>query len=162
RRGSPTRATRTTSGCRSTRCDACSARARRGPRRGRRRPAPARLSPPHSRQDNGGGEGGPVAAAGARAGGPRGAPGGGLRRVGARHAVAVSSGTAALHVAYRAAGVGSGDVVLTSPLTFVATANAAIHCGGRPRFADVDARGALDPRAVAEAVARHGMPRVVV
>ncbi len=69
--------------------------------------------------------------------------------VGARFAIAVSSGTAALHVAYLAAGVGTGDRVLTAPLTFVATANAAVHCGADVRFADVDARGSLDPAAVA-------------
>jgi UDP-4-amino-4,6-dideoxy-N-acetyl-beta-L-altrosamine transaminase len=82
--------------------------------------------------------------------------------VGARHAIAVSSGTAALHTAYRAAGVGFADEVLTSSLTFVATANAAVYCGAAPRFADVDAHGALDATAVAAAVARHGTPRAVV
>lgn len=82
--------------------------------------------------------------------------------VGARHAIAVSSGTAALHVAYLAAGVGFADDVLTSPLTFVATANAAVYCGATPRFADVDGHGNLDASAVAAAVARHGTPRAVV
>jgi perosamine synthetase len=71
--------------------------------------------------------------------------------VGARHAIAVSSGTAALHVAYLAAGMRRGDRVLTSPLTFVATANAAIHCGATVAFADVDERGSLDPIAVGRA-----------
>jgi UDP-4-amino-4,6-dideoxy-N-acetyl-beta-L-altrosamine transaminase len=83
-------------------------------------------------------------------------------RVGARHAVAVSSGTAALHTAYRALGVGEGDRVLTSPITFVATANAAVYCGATPAFADVDARGSLDPEAVARAVTASPPPRVVV
>ena len=69
--------------------------------------------------------------------------------VGARHAIAVSSGTAALHTAYLAAGVGPGDTVLTSPITFVATANAAVVCGATPAFADTDERGNLDPIAVA-------------
>jgi UDP-4-amino-4,6-dideoxy-N-acetyl-beta-L-altrosamine transaminase len=78
--------------------------------------------------------------------------------VGARHAIAVSSGTAALHTAYLAAGVGRGDVVLTSPITFVATANAAVLCGAVPVFADTDERGNLDPRAVAAGAT----PRVVV
>jgi dTDP-4-amino-4,6-dideoxygalactose transaminase len=82
--------------------------------------------------------------------------------VGARHAVAVSSGTAALHAAYLAAGLGPGDTLLTTPLTFVATANAAVHCGATPRFADVDAHGALAPEAVARAVAEGPAPRVVV
>ena len=72
---------------------------------------------------------------------------------GARHAVAFSSGTAALHGAYFAAGVGPGDEVLTSPLTFVATANAALYLGGEARFADIDpATGCLDPRKVREAL----------
>ncbi len=59
------------------------------------------------------------------------------RYTGARYAVVVSSGTAALHVASLAAGISAGDEVITSPITFVATANAVIYCGGRPVFADV-------------------------
>ena len=58
-------------------------------------------------------------------------------RVGARHAVAVSSCTAALHLAYLAAGVGPGDEVIVPSYTFAATANAAIYCGATPRFADI-------------------------
>lgn len=57
---------------------------------------------------------------------------------GAKYAVACSNGTAALHLAYKAAGLGSGDVVLTSPLTFLASANAALFVGARPAFADID------------------------
>ena len=57
---------------------------------------------------------------------------------GAEHAVAVSSGTAALHCACMAAGIGSGDEVITTPLTFTASANCALYCGARPVFADVD------------------------
>ena len=59
--------------------------------------------------------------------------------VGARYAVAVSSGTAGLHIAALAAGVGPGNALLTSPITFVATSNAAVYAGGTPLFADVDA-----------------------
>lgn len=70
---------------------------------------------------------------------------------GARHAVAVSSGTAALHSAYSAAGLTSGDSIVTSPLTFIATASAALQLGARIHFADVDAAtGTLNPTAVAE------------
>jgi perosamine synthetase len=70
--------------------------------------------------------------------------------VGARYAVAVNSGTAALHTAYFAAGVGPENGVLTSPITFVATANAALYLGGQVRFADVDPSNVmLDPAAVA-------------
>lgn len=54
------------------------------------------------------------------------------------HAVAVNSGTAGLHIACLAAGVGPGDEVVTSPITFVASANAAVYCGATPVFADVD------------------------
>ncbi|HZP41159.1 MAG TPA: UDP-4-amino-4,6-dideoxy-N-acetyl-beta-L-altrosamine transaminase [Candidatus Binatia bacterium] len=81
---------------------------------------------------------------------------------GARHAIAVSSGTAALHTAYRAAGLGPGDAILTSPLTFVATASAAAHAGAVVRFADVGADGCLDPAAVARAVADGPAPKLLV
>ena len=58
-------------------------------------------------------------------------------RVGARYAVSFSSGTAALHGAAFAAGIGPGDEAITSPLTFAATANCVLYQGGRPVFADV-------------------------
>lgn len=61
-------------------------------------------------------------------------------RCGVRFAVAVSSGTAALQAAYFAAGVADGTEVITSPLTFSATANAAVHLGARVVFADIDPR----------------------
>ncbi|HEY4428160.1 MAG TPA: DegT/DnrJ/EryC1/StrS family aminotransferase [Solirubrobacteraceae bacterium] len=74
-------------------------------------------------------------------------------RVGAEHACAVSSGTAGLHLALRAAGVGPGDEVVTSPFSFVASANAALYEGARPVFADVDpVTHNLDPAAAAAAV----------
>ena len=57
---------------------------------------------------------------------------------GAKHAVAVSNGTAALHCACMAAGIGPGDEVITTPLTFAASANCALYCGARPVFADVN------------------------
>lgn len=56
----------------------------------------------------------------------------------ARYAVAVSNGTAALHCACMAAGVGPGDEVITTPLTFAASANCALYCGAKPVFADID------------------------
>jgi len=65
---------------------------------------------------------------------------------GAAHAVAVNSGTSALHAAYFAAGLGPGDEIVTSPMTFAATANAALYLGASVRFADVDpATGNIDP-----------------
>jgi perosamine synthetase len=57
-----------------------------------------------------------------------------------RYAVAVSSGTAGLHLACLAAGIGSDQTVLTSPITFAASANCALYCGGRADFVDIDAR----------------------
>lgn len=57
---------------------------------------------------------------------------------GAKYAVAVSNGTAALHCACMAAGIGPEDEVITTPLTFAASANCALYCGGRPVFADID------------------------
>jgi perosamine synthetase len=61
---------------------------------------------------------------------------------------AVSSGTAALHLAYAALGLGSGDEIITSPITFLATANAARHLGAEVLFGDVDDCGNLDPDSV--------------
>ncbi len=60
--------------------------------------------------------------------------------VGAKYAVAVSNGTAALHAACFAAGIGRGDEVITSPVTFAASSNCVLYCGGTPVFADIDAR----------------------
>ena len=65
--------------------------------------------------------------------------------VGARHAIAVSSCTAALHIALAATGVGPGDEVITSPLTFCSTANVVIHLGATPVFADICDDYNIDP-----------------
>jgi len=73
--------------------------------------------------------------------------------VGAAHGVATSSGTTALMVAVEAAGIAPGARVITSPFSFGATANALLHRGVRPVFADIDPRTYnLDPDAVEEAV----------
>ncbi len=56
---------------------------------------------------------------------------------GAKYAVAISSGTAALHAACVVAGISEGDEAITSPITFAATANAVAYCGGKPVFADI-------------------------
>ncbi len=77
-------------------------------------------------------------------------------RAGAPLASAVSSGTAGLHLALRAVGVGEGDEVITSPFSFVASANAALYEGARPVFADIDPRTLnLDPRAAAAMVSER-------
>jgi perosamine synthetase len=74
-------------------------------------------------------------------------------RLGVAHACAVSSGTAGLHLALRAVGVRDGDEVVTSPFSFVASANAAVFERARPVFADIDPRTLnLDPAAAAAAV----------
>ncbi|BAI60846.1 putative aminotransferase [Methanocella paludicola SANAE] len=73
--------------------------------------------------------------------------------VGASHAIAMNSCTAALHVALIARGIGPGDEVITSPLTFAATANTIIHCGAKPVFVDVDAEtGNIDPSGIEEKI----------
>jgi dTDP-4-amino-4,6-dideoxygalactose transaminase len=73
--------------------------------------------------------------------------------VDAKHALAVTSGTAALHLALVALGVGPGDEVITSPITWPATANVVVHTGATPVFADVrEADLNIDPDAVASLV----------
>jgi perosamine synthetase len=73
--------------------------------------------------------------------------------VGAPHTAAVSSGTAALHLCLHAAGVGPGDEVITSPYSFVASANCAIYEGATPVFADIDPNTLnMDPDAVEAAI----------
>ena len=83
-------------------------------------------------------------------------------KVGALHALALSSGTAALHLALQLTGVGAGDEVLVSTLTFVATANAVTYLGGRPTFVDSElVSWNMDPALLAETLhhrARAGMP----
>ena len=68
---------------------------------------------------------------------------------GAKHAVAVSNGTAALHCACIAAGIKKGDEVITTPLTFAASANCVLYCGARPVFADIDPKTYnIDPKSI--------------
>lgn len=72
---------------------------------------------------------------------------------GARFVAAVSSGTAALHAAYRAVGIEPGDEVVMPALTFAATANAAMYLGAKPVFGDIDrATGTLDPESAERAI----------
>lgn len=73
--------------------------------------------------------------------------------VGAKYAVAFSNGTAALHGACHVAGVGVGDEVITSPITFAATSNAVLYCGGTPVFADINEQTYnLDPQKIREKI----------
>lgn len=75
---------------------------------------------------------------------------------GARHAVICSNGTAALHCACLAAGIGPGDEVITTPMTFAASANCALYCGATPVFADIDPETYnIDP----ESIRAHITPR---
>ncbi|GAB3815817.1 aminotransferase class I/II-fold pyridoxal phosphate-dependent enzyme [Tessaracoccus terricola] len=70
---------------------------------------------------------------------------------GRAHAVALSSGTAALHLALLTLGVGPGDLVLTSTMTFAATANAIVYTGAEPVFVDADETGNMNPDLLEEA-----------
>ena len=86
---------------------------------------------------------------------------------GVKHAVAVNSATSALHIACLALGVGKGDVVWTTPITFVATANCALYCGAEVDFVDIDSRTynlsverLAEKLAQAEKVGR--LPKVVI
>ena len=83
-------------------------------------------------------------------------------RVGAKHVAAVSSGTAGLHLAVRLAGLGPGDEVLTTPFSFVASANAILYEGATPVFVDIDPRTLnMDPDA-AEAAVTEGTAGILV
>ena len=82
---------------------------------------------------------------------------------GARYATAVANGTAALHVACLAAGIGPGDEVVVSPITFAASANCVLYCGGIPVFADIDSRTwNVSPESVRERVSEKTKAVVAV
>jgi perosamine synthetase len=82
---------------------------------------------------------------------------------GVKYAIAVSSGTAGLHLAALAAGAGPGNSLITSPITFVASANAALYAGGRAVFADIDPDTVnMSPRSLEEALANNSDTRVVM
>jgi perosamine synthetase len=75
---------------------------------------------------------------------------------GVKHAIATTSGTTALHAALLAAGVGSGDEVITSPFTFIASANSILYTGAKPVFVDIDpATFNLDPARIEESLTKH-------
>lgn len=73
------------------------------------------------------------------------------RLTGAKYAVVCSNGTAALHIACQAAGIGEGDELITTPITFAASANCALYCGAKPVFADINEETYnIDPDSVKE------------
>jgi dTDP-4-amino-4,6-dideoxygalactose transaminase len=81
--------------------------------------------------------------------------------VGSKHAVALNSCTAGLHLSMIALGVEPGDEIVTTPLTFVATVNSILHVGGKPVFADCDRRTMnIDPDRIAERIS--GRTRVIL
>lgn len=89
------------------------------------------------------------------------------KQVHVQHALAMSSATAALHVACLALGLGPGDILWTSPITFVASANCALYCGAAVDFVDIDPRTYnLCPKALegklVEARRQRRLPKVVV
>lgn len=75
---------------------------------------------------------------------------------GAKHAVAVANGTAALHIACMAAGIGPGDEVITTPITFAASANCVLYCGAKPVFADIKADTYnIDPEQIEKKITKN-------
>jgi perosamine synthetase len=83
--------------------------------------------------------------------------------LGVRHAVALNSGTAALHLAMVVAGLGKGDEVVTTPLTFVSTNHAILYVGARPVFADVEeATANIDPESVRKRITKRTRALVCV
>ncbi|MGA8015567.1 MAG: DegT/DnrJ/EryC1/StrS family aminotransferase [Candidatus Dormiibacterota bacterium] len=84
------------------------------------------------------------------------------QRCGVEHAVALSNGTAALDLAVAALGIGPGDEVVTTPLTFVATASAILRNGATPVFADIGADRSLDPGSVRSVVTARTKAVIVV
>ena len=83
--------------------------------------------------------------------------------IGTKHAVAVNTGTAALHIALLAAGVGAGDEVITTPFSFIATANAALFCNAKPIFVDIDETTFnISPSLLRKAISRRTKAVIVV
>ena len=73
--------------------------------------------------------------------------------IGTKYAIAVNSGTAALHIALLAHGIGEGDEVITSPFTFISTANSVLFTGAKPIFADIEEESFnIDPDSIVEKI----------
>ena len=78
------------------------------------------------------------------------------RYIGSQYAVALSSGTAALHAACSVIGIHENDEVITTPNTWVSSANAALYCGGRPVFSDIDKQTYnINPKNIEEKITSH-------
>src|SRR5689334_5083550 len=72
--------------------------------------------------------------------------------VGAPHALAVNSCTGGLHIALAALGIGAGDEVITTPVTFCSTVHTILHVGAKPVLADIGPDGNIDPEKIEEAI----------
>lgn len=82
---------------------------------------------------------------------------------GSKYAVLIANGTAALHATCFAAGIGPGDEVITTPITFAASANCALYCGGRPVFADINSETYnIDPDSIEKCITNHTKAVVAV
>ena len=73
-------------------------------------------------------------------------------KVGSKYAVAVANGTAALHLAVLATGFKNGDRLITTPITFSASANCAFYCGGKPNFLDITSNGLIDTALIEKSI----------
>lgn len=83
--------------------------------------------------------------------------------VGVKYAVAISNGTAALHAACFAVGIEKGDEVITTPITFAASANAVLYCGGTPVFADIDKDTYnISPKSIREKITKRTKAIIIV
>ncbi|MEE9611904.1 MAG: DegT/DnrJ/EryC1/StrS family aminotransferase [Desulfatiglandales bacterium] len=83
--------------------------------------------------------------------------------IGTEHAVATNSGTAALHTALLACGISMGDEVITTPFSFIASANSVLYCGAKPIFADIDPKTFnIDPEEVKEKIGNNTKALLIV
>ncbi len=83
--------------------------------------------------------------------------------IGTKYAVAVNSGTAALHIALMASGIGQGDEVITTPFSFIATANCCLYCGAIPIFVDIDGKTFnIDPHLVEKRITEKTKAIIIV
>ena len=83
--------------------------------------------------------------------------------IGTKYAVAVNSGTAALHIALLAAGIGPGDEVITTPFSFIASSNAALFCGAKPVFVDIDEKTLnINPKLIEQKITPKTKALIVV